>query len=603
MAPSPPESPARTGGAASSRSLLGMGLLAPAAYAVLVLALAQIQEHTPDWSAEAPKLVMLLLCCFHLYKTGRDALVRAESGEQALIEAKRLTGQLVPENQRLQAELEAATHSSRAKSLFLARMGHHLRTPMNGILATTELALGSELSAEQQDLLGMARDSGRALLRAVDHVLDAARIEGGELALDEQPTDPRNVVAAVLSNHASTAASQQAELACRVGAGVPFAVLTDPQRLEQVVDHLLVHALSEAGRGAVVVSVDADDEHLRITVSDTGPGMSEADAERLLAPWCSGDDDGDTGLGPSVAHQLVGLMGGSLQFQSQVGVGSRFVVELPLRVAPAQPGQAVPPDLAGLRVLVAEGRMTTRAILAECLRARGARVDSVENGREAIDALEEARAAGRPHAVVLLDAQLPQRSDYEHDRSQGEVVTVMLGAVHSSDCEAAGRLHVPRPVLPQALFGALTSARDGVTATVCASEPGRGGPLRVLVVEDNPVGQKVAQRVLSSWGHTVWLAGNGKAALDMLKRQSVDLVLMDLAMPVMDGLAATRALREDELQNGLPRLPIIAMTAHADRGDRERCLAAGMDGHVAKPIRAEELAAVMAELRHSALAH
>ena len=586
------------------RTLLGLAVLAPAAYAVTILALAQIAGNSIDWYAEAPKLAMLSLCGVHLFRAGRRSAAQDDVSEHALERARTLVADLEPENRRLAAQLEAVQAAGRARNAFLARMGHHLRTPMNGILATTELALAGDLSADQRDLLATARDSGRALLRAVDHVLDAARIEAGEMTLDKEPTDLHAVVAAALAARVPTARLQHAELACRIAPGVPPLVMGDPERLEQVIGDVLDHALRAAGRGAVVLSLGGDSDLLRIVVSDTGAGLPAGEAERLTQPWTTTEEQGSTGLGPSVAAQIVALMGGTLRLESEVGMGSRFVIDLPVEV-PAGPSQApATPDLSGLSFLVAEARMTSRAVLTETLRGWGARVVAVENGTEAIDALEEARAADRPHHMVLLAEDLPEREAFERDQGPrcgpGDGQLVLVASAPSSDWAGPSVL---RPVLPRQLAATLHGALDGShpdgLATLRREVAGR--PLRVLVVEDNPVGRKVAQRLLSSWGHTVWLASDGRQALSMLQSQSVDLVLMDLAMPVMDGLTATRSLRDRERQDGRGHLPVIAMTAHTDRGDRERCLAAGMDGHVAKPIRAEELAAVIHELRGSVL--
>lgn len=586
------------------RSLLGLAALAPAAYAVTTLAVSRSGGSELSWFAELPRLAMLGLCGLYLYRAANAAWVAASAAREATRRTEAVVPALLREEQRLAQLLASAQATGRAKSAFLARLSHHLRTPMNGILATTELALDGDLSPEQRDLLGTARDSGRALLAALDQVLDAARIEAGQVALARERVELHEVLAEVVAHQARLAGARIGDLACRVPPALPRAVVGDPRRLVQVVDHLLGAVLGGARRGPVVLTLDLRgapaEFRLRITIAHTGPGVPMATAGEPDLDGPALDEPGDLGLGPSIAAQLVVLMGGRLTQHEEPGLGRRVELELPVAAAADAGPWPSPAGLAGATVLLADANMTTRTVLAETLGAWGAVVHAVEDGREALDVLEEILVAGGHPALVLLAQDLPQQECLESALRPGQPV-ILLGDGRRQD-GSGGRPTVARPVLPRTLAPVVESLLSGAGAGPPArpdappAAAGRPPPLRVLVVEDNPVGQKVAQRLLGSWGHTVWVAGDGQRALDMLGRQAVDLVLMDLSMPIMDGLAATRALRRSEQESGRPRVPVFAMTAHAERGDRERCLAAGMDGHLAKPLRGEELAAVLASM-------
>jgi signal transduction histidine kinase/CheY-like chemotaxis protein len=438
------------------RALLGIAVLAPCAYAVTTLSLSRIGDVPLDWLAELPRLGMLILCAVFTYRTCRRA--NRLSGQASDASAASAAGleQREAEVERLQGELDAAHAAAREQHVFLARLGHQLRAPMDGVLASTELALAAELSLEQRDLLTASRTSGQALLRAVDHVLDAGRIATGEQPLSREPVDLHDLLARCLTRVPGGAGR---ELACRLAPDLPAAILADGERLERVLDHLLEHAVAVAGRGTVVVSAERHGHGLRLTVSHGGAGLASAATERVRSRWSGGDSAGDEGLGPAVASQLVGLMGGRLFAESEAGMGGRLVLELPCVDAPTDGAASAPPDLTGVAVLVADRSMTSRAILADTLEAWGARVFTVEGGGEALDALELAVSEGRPYGAVLLGADLPERRTFEqrHQRTTSDAPcgVVLLGDVEDG---APGPASVSRPVLPRPLAQALAQA-------------------------------------------------------------------------------------------------------------------------------------------------
>lgn len=592
--------PCQAADEARRRQLTRHALLALGAYLVASVVGLVVSERPPHPADEGLRLAVVSAAVLLLLRHARYADLRGAAARRRRRVALDLQRATTRSTEALQARLDENLQASRTKAAFLARMGHHLRTPMNGVLGTTELALTTELSPEQHDLLSTARSSCHALLTTVDQIIDSARIDAGEMSLVRETVPLHELVREALAPHVAVAAERGIELAARLDVRLPAAVWSDRARLRQVIELMLQHALLGTDRGAVVLSADLHDDALLIAVSDTGADLSPDEAERILRPWEDASQRRDAVLGPSLAAQLVTLMGGTISSANARVEGSRFVISLPVEVAEPVP---TPPDLTGVRVLVAEGRMTTRAILSGMLRDLGADVTAAEDGHEALDALEDARADERPHRVLLLDHDMAGREDFERllDRRFGpeDGRVVLLGGGDD------GRPRLGRPVLPDDLFRAVDPSwelRAG-EAPRRVVEPVTA-PLRVLVVDDSPVSRKVAQRLLAAWGHTVWTARDGRHGLDVLQRQTFDLVLMDVEMPVMDGIEATAMLRERERDQGAPPVPVIAMTAHADDVDRERCTGSGMDGHVPKPVRRRELesaiARVMADRRDQA---